>query len=148
MLQNRQTMKLSVSRSLALLPLLVLPLMGAAGCSVAQGDSGDSASADTTAAPPWNTEAEVANVADYRKTVNGYFSAHVSTKSFTSTRPKTHKTRQGDDVTIAFGVARPDANVPEKGVVVLVNGRTESFMNYAELVYDLGRRGYTLYMID
>ena len=30
----------------------------------------------------------------------------------------------------------------------MVNGRTETFSQYGELVYDLHRRGYSLYLID
>jgi lysophospholipase len=32
--------------------------------------------------------------------------------------------------------------------IVIANGRTESFVKYPELAYDLGRRGYSVYILD
>ena len=36
----------------------------------------------------------------------------------------------------------------EKAAVVIVNGRTESFIKYRELVYDIGKQGYSVYAYD
>jgi lysophospholipase len=36
----------------------------------------------------------------------------------------------------------------EKGAIVLVSGRTESYLKYKEMVYDLYRQGYSVYMHD
>lgn len=47
---------------------------------------------------------------------------------------------------IAYAIAR--AQGPEKGAIVVSNGRTETFEQYAEIVEDLTLRGYTLYLFD
>lgn len=39
---------------------------------------------------------------------------------------------------------RPD----ERGALVIVNGRTESYIKYKELIYDLGKQGFSLYTYD
>jgi lysophospholipase len=39
---------------------------------------------------------------------------------------------------------RPD----EKGALVIVSGRTESYIKYKELIYDLGKQGFSLYIYD
>jgi len=36
----------------------------------------------------------------------------------------------------------------EQGAIVLVSGRTESYLKYKEMVYDLYRQGYSVYMHD
>lgn len=39
-------------------------------------------------------------------------------------------------------------NPEEKGAIVISNGRTESYIKYKELIYDLGRQGYSVYAYD
>lgn len=39
-------------------------------------------------------------------------------------------------------------NPQSKGALVIVNGRTESYVKYAEVAYDLRDSGFSLYMID
>ena len=36
----------------------------------------------------------------------------------------------------------------EKGAVVISSGRTESYIKYKELIYDLGKQGYSIYIHD
>lgn len=115
----------------------------AAACSIASDDA-DESSADVTAAMPWHSEAEVANAADRAK-VQAYFDANVTRGSFVSDHDKPRETRQGSKVDIAYGIARAKK---ERGAIVLVNGRTESFSHYDEFVYDMHRRGWTIYMLD
>ena len=123
------------------LPLLIV----LAACSGA-GDGTDAASdAVTGANAPWTTEAQVADTANYEKTVLAYLEQRAERGKFISDHPKQHATRQGNDVEIAYAVVHA---APERGAVVVVNGRTESFSHYGELVYDLSRRGYSLYLLD
>ncbi|AEJ01322.1 alpha/beta hydrolase fold containing protein [Nitrosomonas sp. Is79A3] len=36
----------------------------------------------------------------------------------------------------------------EKGAIVISSGRTEGYIKYQELVYDLGKQGYSIYIMD
>jgi len=38
--------------------------------------------------------------------------------------------------------------IQQKGTIVISNGRTEAILKYKELIYDLNRNGYTLFLID
>jgi len=50
-----------------------------------------------------------------------------------------------DDIEIKYMTfIRPD----EKGAIVVVSGRTESYIKYKELVCDLGKQGFSLYIYD
>jgi lysophospholipase len=120
--------------------LVVAPL---AACSGAPGDAGSSSSADN--GDPWTTEAEVRDTANYAATVLAYFESHSERGTFISDHDKKHQTRQGPKVEIAYDIFHA-AN--ETGAVVIANGRTESFAHYGELIYDLNRRGYSLYLLD
>lgn len=93
---------------------------------------------------PWHSQADVANAAEYAKVLS-FFRKSAVRGSFESHIPKSHDTRQGPKVEIAYAIVRAEN---EKGAIVLLNGRTESFEHYAELAWDLTRRGYTLYMMD
>jgi lysophospholipase len=112
------------------------------GCAVPSNDVGQSGD-EISEAPAWTTETEVADRAAYARTVLTYFDTHAVRGSFVSQHPKRH----GDkgDVHIAYAIVRAPN---ERGAIVVANGRTESFSHYGELVYDLNRRGYTLYLID
>ncbi|PTT54321.1 alpha/beta fold hydrolase [Aeromonas sp. HMWF014] len=50
-----------------------------------------------------------------------------------------------DDVTIRYATLR-QAKVDR--AILIVNGRTESYLKYQELAWDLWRQGYSLYLID
>ncbi len=39
-------------------------------------------------------------------------------------------------------------NEDEKGAIVISSGRTESYIKYKELIYDLGKQGYSVYIHD
>ncbi|MCG8683775.1 MAG: alpha/beta fold hydrolase [Desulfobacterales bacterium] len=50
-----------------------------------------------------------------------------------------------DDLTLSFIKFEIDN---EKGAIVISSGRTESYLKYQELVYDLTQNGYSVYMHD
>lgn len=117
--------------------------LSAVACSVSSDDDG-AQSADVVAAQPWHSETAEANAAERAK-IQAYFDANVERGSFPSDHGKVRSTRQGSNVDIAYAIFRAKQ---ERGAIVVVNGRTESFSHYGELVYDLHRRGWSLYMID
>lgn len=51
-------------------------------------------------------------------------------------------------VEIAYASFQPSSNKDGKGIVVISSGRTESYIKYAEIIYHLGREGYTVYIHD
>jgi lysophospholipase len=89
----------------------------------------------------WHSEAQVASDKAYAKVLS-FFAKETVRGSFVS------RIAAGDrEIEISYAIAR--AQTPEeKGAIVVVNGRSETFEQYAELAYDLTRRGYTLYMLD
>ncbi len=50
-----------------------------------------------------------------------------------------------DDISIKYVTLLADN---EKGAVVISTGRTESYIKYVEIAYDLGKQGYSVYMHD
>jgi len=50
-----------------------------------------------------------------------------------------------DDIKIKYVAILKD---DDKGAVVISNGRTESYIKYKELAYDLGQQGYSVYIHD
>lgn len=125
------------------LALALVPLLSSiAGCALStDGSSSDSAEN----AVHWNTEAEVQT--QFSEVIT-YFRAHAKTGSFVSSIPakRTEKGVETEEVRIAYAIV--EAAGPEKGGVLLVSGRTESYSNYMEVAYDLSRQGYTVYMAD
>lgn len=47
-----------------------------------------------------------------------------------------------------YRVFHPEGGAPGKRAVVIASGRTESVLGYAELIHDLSRQGYTVYIHD
>jgi lysophospholipase len=119
---------------------VVAPLLA---CRNAPSDADSSSSADNI--DHWTTEAEVRDTANYAATVLAYFKSHGERGTFVSDHDKKHQTRQGPRVEIAYDIFHAPN---EQGAVVVANGRTESFAHYGELIYDLNRRGYSLYLLD
>lgn len=71
----------------------------------------------------------------YRSEIEPYWQQHGKSGSFTG----------AGGVRIAYmSFVRPD----EKAAVVISSGRTESYVKYKELVHDLGRLGYSVYIHD
>jgi len=64
-----------------------------------------------------------------------YFDQHFTTGGFTGK----------DGVRIEYAVYERD---DEKGALVIVNGRTESYLNYREVIYDLEKSGLSIYTFD
>ncbi|MEM9493701.1 MAG: alpha/beta fold hydrolase, partial [Myxococcota bacterium] len=77
-----------------------------------------------------------------------YFHTRGEFSSFTS---RVTGSNRASDVRINYAVFRPESGI-EDAAIVFVTGRTESYVKYAEFVYDLMHRNshlnYTLYMID
>jgi lysophospholipase len=53
-----------------------------------------------------------------------------------------------DGSLMPYVVIRPEAAEQPKATLVLVNGRTESYLKYQELAYQLSQQGYQLLMFD
>lgn len=53
--------------------------------------------------------------------------------------------RGQDKVQIAYAISRAE---DPKGKIVIAPGFSESYLNYAELIYDLNQRGYSVYIVD
>ncbi len=53
-----------------------------------------------------------------------------------------------DGSTIHYVLVRPAPTTTQKATVVVVNGRTESYLKYQELAYELTRQGYQVLMFD
>jgi lysophospholipase len=49
---------------------------------------------------------------------------------------------------IAYGVFPAAPSTADKGAIVISAGRTESLLIYPEIIYDLGRQGYAVYIHD
>jgi lysophospholipase len=72
---------------------------------------------------------------DYEGVIEGYWNTYGRKGTFVGV----------DDIKINYMTfIRPD----EKGAIVIVSGRTESYIKYKELVCDLGRQGFSLYIYD
>ncbi len=117
--------------------------LGAVACSLPTEDTAEDEE-ELTGNAPWHRESDLAAPAEQAKLV-AYFDAHAERGSFVSDHPKVRATRQGSNVDIAYAIVRARR---ERGAIVVANGRTESFSHYAEFVYDLHRRGWTLYLLD
>jgi len=53
-----------------------------------------------------------------------------------------------DGSSIDYVLLRPAPNTTETATVVVVNGRTESYLKYQELAYELTQQGYKVLMFD
>lgn len=71
----------------------------------------------------------------YRDAIAPYWESHGQTGSF----------KTSDGLKIAYIKFELE---DEKGAIVIANGRTESYMKYQELVYDLAQNGYSVYLLD
>jgi lysophospholipase len=131
------TKALRSSRTLTVLALA----FAFAGCAF---ESDGDESGRSQDALSWHSEEAVGNEAEYEK-VLAALERQAEKGSFTSDIPKEHG--DGRKPSIAYAIVR--ARTPEeRGGIVLVNGRTESYSHYAELVWDMTLRGYTVYMMD
>lgn len=73
--------------------------------------------------------------ARYAAEVEPHWTAHVVAGRFQTT----------DGLALRYAkLVRPDA----RGSVVVSNGRTESYLKYKEIAYDLWRAGYSVYLLD
>ena len=88
----------------------------------------------------WHREADVTNAEAYREVLAELRDLERGT--FTSDRD------EGDwQIDIAYAIARPKTAV-DRGSIIILNGRSETYEQYGELIYDLRRQGYTLYLLD
>ncbi len=71
----------------------------------------------------------------FKSRVVPYFDQHFTTGAFTGK----------DGVRIEYAAYEREG---EKGALVIVNGRTESYLNYREVVYDLEKSGLSIYTFD
>jgi lysophospholipase len=55
------------------------------------------------------------------------------------------KASGNEDLNIAYAVSKVD---DEEGAIVISSGRTESYLKYQELIYDLNRNKYSVYIHD
>jgi lysophospholipase len=99
----------------------------AAGCAVTAGENSDQTSSAIQEGPSYQQTIDTV--------VNPYCQSHGTFGKFSGVA----------GVPIAYGVW-PQAN--ERGAIVLVPGRTETFLKYCELVYDLRSSGYSIYAMD
>jgi lysophospholipase len=53
-----------------------------------------------------------------------------------------------DGVRLKYWMYSSEPRGAADAAIVIANGRTESFVKYAELAYDLGRQGYSIYILD
>src|SRR5262249_5450299 len=53
-----------------------------------------------------------------------------------------------DQLQIAYRTFVIEDRQYEKGAIVMSSGRTEGLIKYQELIYDLGRQGYSIYIHD
>ncbi len=84
----------------------------------------------------WSTESEFSQnyptIMDYwEKGEEGSFSSDIK--------------HEGNFIQIAYKIF---LQKKEKGAVVISSGRTESMVKYQEVIYDLGQKGYSVYIFD
>lgn len=90
---------------------------------------------------PWSSERDLLPLATaYQGTVLAYYDAHKERRSFESHADPAHP------VTVVFDVF-PGTD-PTRGAIVVSHGLGESSLKYAEVVFDLHRRGYALYVLN
>lgn len=115
--------------------LFLLPLLA---CAAPPGDedAGDGSAASSEGeTPAWSTEANLPDRLD--KTILPWFHqrGRFGELSGAAGVPIRH---------VSFEVGR----AREKAAVVIFQGRTESYVKYAEVAWDLTRRGYSVYLFD
>ena len=96
-----------------------------------------SAPASAPAAPRWTTEAQL-QAPETPQAIDLFWQTVGQPGEFTGQR----------GLRIAFMRFEQPAGAPDLGAVVIVSGRTESFVKYKEMVYDLHRAGYAVYIHD
>lgn len=117
--------------------LAVFTTLGSAACvgPDEDGDAGDLSSASTEAPPAWTREADLARGS--AEAIRRWFDENG---------------RFGEmDGTAGVKIRHVSFEVPrarEKAALVFFQGRTESYLKYAETTRDLTARGYSVYLFD
>lgn len=97
-----------------------------------------------------SAQAAAADVGGYQLTSENDLqgSAAAQIEKFWNDKARTGTFSGERGVTIAYATFLQPDKAAEKGAIVIVSGRTEAYLKYKELVFDLWHNGYSVYIHD